>query len=276
MATRTHAPIDPSVVRGIAKVLGATETGLTGSEIGELLTMCRIPDPGAGITKWRRLHLALHNQQVNDKASNCVIRFVTEAMAPARYVPQPESFADRQDALNAVLVLAGLRVLDNGKVARAKQARTLDEAASLANRLQSELRRRATHPEVLRYCRVELLRNSNFHAVFEATKGLAERLREMTGLDADGAALIDTAFALGDHNRPRVRINALSNETERSEHKGFANLIKGVFGLFRNVTAHAPRAVWSITEQDALDLFTTLSLVHRRLDAAETPGHNGA
>lgn len=272
MGAKRHPPIDTSVVRGVAKVLGDTECGLTGSEIGELLELCRIMDPGSGITKWKRLYEALHNQQVHDMASNCVIRFVSVAMAPARYVSQRELFAARQDALNEVLALSGLKVLDDGRIARAKQARTLDEAASLASRLQAELRRRGTHAEVLRYCREELLRNSNFHAVFEATKGLAERLREMTGLDADGSALVDTAFALGEHNTPRIRINALSTETERSEHKGFANLIRGVFGLFRNVTAHAPRAVWAVTEEDGLDLFTTLSLIHRRLDRADTPG----
>jgi uncharacterized protein (TIGR02391 family) len=46
------------------------------------------------------------------------------------------------------------------------------------------------------------------------------------------------------------------------------NLMKGMFGAFRNVTAHAPRISWEITEQDALDLLTIASLLHRRLDAA--------
>lgn len=177
--------------------MGETEGGLTGGEIGELLALCRIPEPGAGMTKWRRLYEALHNKQVRDRAANCVIKFVSVAMSPARYVSQPELFAARQDALN-LLFLRGLRVLDDRRIARAKQARTLDEAATLASRLQGELRPRGTHPEVLRYCREELLRNGNFHAVFEATKGLAQRLRDMTGLDADGATLVDPAFALGE------------------------------------------------------------------------------
>jgi uncharacterized protein (TIGR02391 family) len=270
-----HPQIDTSVVRGVARVLGDTDTGLTRGEIGELLALCRIPDPAPGTTKWKRLYAALHDKQAHDGASNCVIRFVSEALAPARHVSAPELFAPRQDAVNEVLVLGGLRVRNDGRVAKAKQARTLDEAANLASRLEAELRRRGTHQEVVRYCREELLRNSNYHAVFETTRGVAQRLRDMTGLDVDGAALVDAAFALGEHNSPRVRINALSTETERSEHKGFANLIKGVFGLFRNVTAHAPRIVWPVPENDALDLFTTLSLIHRRLDAADTPGRQG-
>jgi len=41
-----------------------------------------------------------------------------------------------------------------------------------------------------------------------------------------------------------------------------------VFSAFRNTTAHAPKIHWNITELDALDILTTMSLVHRRLDNA--------
>jgi uncharacterized protein (TIGR02391 family) len=44
--------------------------------------------------------------------------------------------------------------------------------------------------------------------------------------------------------------------------------LKGVFGTFRNVTAHAPKIHWTIEEQDALDLLTMVSYLHRRLDRA--------
>ena len=40
---------------------------------------------------------------------------------------------------------------------------------------------------------------------------------------------------------PRLAFNTLRIETERSEQKGLINLFKGLFGTFRNVTAHAPR-----------------------------------
>ena len=46
------------------------------------------------------------------------------------------------------------------------------------------------------------------------------------------------------------------------------NLIEGLFGAFRNMTAHTPKIYWNITEQDALDILTTISLIHRRLDTA--------
>jgi uncharacterized protein (TIGR02391 family) len=60
----------------------------------------------------------------------------------------------------------------------------------------------------------------------------------------------------------------LRTETEQSEQKGFANLVRGMFGTFRNVTAHAPKLRWPIDEQDALDLLSLVSYLHRRIDAA--------
>jgi hypothetical protein len=46
------------------------------------------------------------------------------------------------------------------------------------------------------------------------------------------------------------------------------NLMKGMFGALRNVTADAPKVSWNVTEQDALDLLTIASMIHRRIDAA--------
>ena len=63
-------------------------------------------------------------------------------------------------------------------------------------------------------------------------------------------------------------LNALQTEPERLEQTGFGNLLKGIFGTFRNVTAHAPKLKWAIGEQDALDLLTMVSYARRRLDQA--------
>ena len=97
---------------------------------------------------------------------------------------------------------------------------------------------------------------------------MADKIRNMTGLVGDGATLIDQAFGLGQTGIPFLALNSLQTETERDEQKGLMNLIKGMFGAFRNVTAHAPKIFWKVTEQDALDLLTIASLIHRRLDSA--------
>jgi uncharacterized protein (TIGR02391 family) len=110
---------------------------------------------------------------------------------------------------------------------------------------------------------------SLFHAVFEATKGLAARLRTLSGSTLDGSDLIDHCFA-SKTGTPVIRINPYVSHSDRSEHGGFANLLRGVFGTFRNPPAHTPRASadWTISETDALDLFSMLSFLHRRLDMA--------
>ena len=128
------------------------------------------------------------------------------------------------------------------------------------------------HADVLRFCRAELLEKDYFHAVFEATKSIADKLRTKTGLGSDGSTLVDQALGLKGTQLPLLAFNALESESERSEHRGLMNLIKGVFGAFRNTSAHAPRIHWKVTQQDALDILTTISLIHRRLDSTARTG----
>jgi uncharacterized protein (TIGR02391 family) len=115
---------------------------------------------------------------------------------------------------------------------------------------------------VLKYCRTELLQDNYFHAVFEATKGLAQRIRDLSGVDADGAALVDRAFSI---ERPVLAFNTLRSQTEKTEHKGFAALLKGCFAAVRNPLAHEPKILWE-GEDDAADYLSLISLLHRKLD----------
>ena len=71
---------------------------------------------------------------------------------------------------------------------------------------------------------------------------------------------------------PKLAFNTLQSESEQSEHTGLMLLIKGMFGLFRNPTAHTPKISWVMKEQDALDLLTVVSFIHRRLDEAVPTG----
>jgi uncharacterized protein (TIGR02391 family) len=112
--------------------------------------------------------------------------------------------------------------------------------------------------------RSELMQDNYFHAVFEAAKGLAQRIRDLSGEQADGAALVDRVFSV---DRPLLAINSLQTETERSEHKGFAALLKGCFAAIRNPLAHEPKILWQ-GEDDAADYLSLISLVHRKLDDA--------
>jgi uncharacterized protein (TIGR02391 family) len=255
-------------LEALCDILGATDTGLTGSEIGRYLRECGIDDPEPSITKRRRLFAALRQRQARDGCANSVLAFVKRVMDPVRYVGSREYFERKRTEVNTVLAFSGLTLSEDGRLLRATAARTLSEAEAAASALRKSLIERKVHADVLKFCRAELVVDNYFHAVFEATKSVGEKLRDRSGRVSDGAALVDEALALGASGIPRLAFNSLTTDSERSEHTGLMNLIKGLFGAFRNTTAHAPKIHWKITEQDALDILTTVSLVHRRLDTA--------
>lgn len=178
----------------------------------------------------------------------------------------------KRDELSKGLAFAGYELGEDGLLRPRAAARTLPEAEQRANRLRTALQRREVHGDVLRFCRAELIQDNYFHAVLEATKGLTNKIRARTGLTGDGGPLAEQALGLGQARTPFLAFNSLRTESEQSEQKGPLNLMKGLLGTFRNPTAHAPEISWNMTEQDALDLLTMASFLHRRLDrAARTP-----
>jgi uncharacterized protein (TIGR02391 family) len=254
---------DEATLQAVCDVLGDTHTGLTGSEIGQILERCGIDDPYPSMTKRVRLFEALKHRQQHDKCGNLVVGFIYQAMQPVRYAENPTIFEDRRSRLNRVLAFAGYTLLEEGKLQPISTAKTLSEAQERAHQLRRELIDRQVHPDVLKFCRAELLQDNYFHAVFEATKSVADKIRQKSGLTEDGAELVDRAFG---GNTPILAFNTLQTPTERSEHTGLMNLIKGLFGTFRNTTAHVPKITWTINKQDALDMLSMTSLLHRRLD----------
>jgi uncharacterized protein (TIGR02391 family) len=263
-----------SVLTRVAQVLADTADGLTGRQIGDLLARLGMEDPFPQETKWRRLEEAFVRRQNRDGNPKRIITFVTHVMSPANYRDAPELFTLRQDRLDGVLTFVGLRVTDQGRVAKGERSTTLDEASRNATSLREELRRRGTHAEVLRYCTVELLKKNNFHASLEATKSVFERLRQLAGVSGDGALLVDTVLSLGKTGMPIVAINDLMSQTDRDEQTGFANVVKGLAGMFRNPVAHDPRVLRVVTDTQLLELMTALSMAHHRLDGA-TVRRNG-
>lgn len=258
------APFDETTLRAISDILGDTAEGLSGREIHQLLEASGgAGDQSAGSSKRETLFAALKLRQQQDRTGNGVIAFILHAMNPVRYTRVPHLFEQRRFQLNKVLVFVGLALDAGGNLSAAQPAHNLGEAQERAGRLYKTLLTRQAHSDVLRFCRAELLQDNFFHAVFEATKSIADKIREKSGLTSDGAPLIDEAFV---GKSPRLAFNSLQTETDRSEHTGLMNLFKGLFGTFRNTTAHAPKIKWAIDEQDALDMLTFVSYLHRRLD----------
>lgn len=258
---------DLGVLQSISDILGDTQRGFSGSKIGQYLNECNIPDPFPTHTKRLRIFEALKAKQSSDNCGNNVAAFIHHAMNPVRHHDAREWFEDTRSRLNHVLAFAGYELGDNGKLHTVEKAETHLQVVARASSLKEHLLLRKVHPDVLRYCREELLVDNYFHAVFEATKSVADKIRNLSGLQSDGAELVDEAFAFKSAI-PYLALSSLRTESERSEQRGFMNLLRGLFGTFRNTTAHAPKITWKIEEQDALDILSLVSLLHRRLDSA--------
>jgi uncharacterized protein (TIGR02391 family) len=254
-----------SELEAIAQALADTNSGLTGTEIGHLLATLKIDDVTPEMTKWKRLYNAFAKRQNLAHNRRAILQFIREAMKPERYAMKQDRFEPMRLNINRVLALCGLIVDAGGKLSPVEQATTLSEANHRADDLRADLTRRGVHTDVLVFCKAELVGENYFHAVLEATKSIAEKIRKRTGLTEDGAKLVDLALC---GNSPRLSINAHSTESHRSEQSGFANLVKGTFGMFRNPTAHEAKILWAMTKEDAEDLLSLASLVHRRLDSA--------
>ncbi len=163
-------------------------------------------------------------------------------------------------------MLNGLEIQDNGKIIETIKAETLDDVDIRIKSLEQKLSDRNIHEEVKKYCIKDYLRKDYFDAVFEAAKGVAQRVRDITGLSSDGGTLFQNAFSKKD---PYLYFNLLKNESEISEFTGLKELLESIFHLVRNPQAHTPKINWRIEEEKALDILTLISLAHKYLDQCQ-------
>lgn len=252
-------PFPEGQVESLSRLLG--ECG-SGTDITRVLQDRGLVESSGESTKWRRLYWVFMEAQGQYHCANKVLDFIQSFMTPARFVRKVEDFEARRNELNIILAFSGLEYGSDGRFRQCETASTLDEAEKRFRTLRGKFQGRRIHAEVLRYCRAELLQDNYFHAVFEASKGLAQRIRDLSGSDRDGAALVDHVFAV---ESPILAFNSLRTETERSAHKGFAALLKGCFGAIRNPLAHEPKILWE-GEEDAADYLSLISLLQRKLD----------
>lgn len=248
------------LVEKISRLIGDWESGTT---ISAKLRQMGLFDNLEGMTKWKRLNNCFAQTQAKYGDCREILKFLQKVMSPVNYIGDTITFHTRQSALNELLVFAGVRCDDEAKFHAVEPALSIDESLAKVNSLRRKLTERNVHEKVLAYCTRELVVNDVFHAVFEACKGLFQTIREKSGCTEDGAALIDKVFC---GSTPILAMNTLQTETERSEQRGFASLLKGCASACRNPVAHEPRILWGGTEEDAIDSLMLVSLLHKKLD----------
>lgn len=218
-------------------------------------------------TKWKRLKAYFLQAQKVRHNDSCVRDAIAHFLNPALFLQSREKFEECRCRLNAALALVGLYLNERSVLQIVSKAETLDEAERRASSLLSKVRERNMHKEIERYCKADLVREDFYDVVFESCKGVFERIREFANLnDKDGVALVDIVFS---SERPRILVNNFQTQSEISEHRGLANLLRGLYGTFRNPAAHELKVRWKMTEEEVLEALSLISFVHRRLDIAK-------
>lgn len=260
MAAMPKIPTD--VLRELCDTVAATTSEFSGSDITKLLRACRIPEIGGG-NKRDTLYNSLEGKQNQDGVGNNILGFFQSYVSPATNIRNAERQKRRLQEVNPLLRLMGYEFDNRAMLNVIEAATTIDEAHQRADDLQQRLKGRGVHEDVLRFCNAQLLQENYFHAVLEATKSLADKVREKTGLATDGAELFEEVFAI---RQPKLALSALRTPSQQSEQKGLTKLLVGTFSMFRNVTAHSPQISWEINREDAIDCLTLVSFLHRQLD----------
>ena len=255
-------PFSDDSIEALAKALGDCGTGY---DIDLILEKCQIEDNSNESTKWRRLKWVFTEIQRKNGCADKILEFMRHYLNPLRLHNRniTDMFLPRRGMINWILSFNDLQFSDDGKFCMKDEARTFNEAVRQEQNLQGKMRQRDFHPEMIKYCKDEIEREEYFHAVFEAAKGLAQRIREKSGVnDKDGVDLVNRVFS---EKKPMLALNQLQTPTEQNEQKGFASLLRGCFGLIRNPVSHEPKIHWK-GEDDAADYLSLLSLLHRKLD----------
>lgn len=260
--------LKPSTLEKISEIIGDTNEGLTGSQIHAFLLQAGIDDISGSdhyLPKRKKLYNAFANFQNTKHCANHILIFIQLVLDPFRFTENKCLFQDMLRAVNKLLAFEGYRLNDNGKFSKIKKACSISDLDVKVNNLKQELKERNAHEQIFKYCTKELLNEDYFHAVFEACKGVFQRIRDLAEVQEDGYKLVEEVFSAN----PILIINGYQKQSEIDEQKGFCNMLKGLCGMFRNPSAHEVSIYWPIEEQDALEILGLISYCHRRLDKAQ-------
>jgi uncharacterized protein (TIGR02391 family) len=104
-------------------------------------------------------------------------------------------------------------------------------------------------------------------AVLNAVVALFDLIRERTGVDKDGAALVGEVFSL---DNPKLVFTTLANESGKNDQKGFMQILQGTYVGIRNPKAHSLGS--DLDQRKAGQYLAFLSILVRRVDEATIPG----
>lgn len=260
---------DQQKVESICDIIADTDNGLTGSDLKHLLDVCGVPyDPRIAPNKRQWFFNCLAGKFNQEHSLLLFKRIIENAVNPARFtnLDKREQYSFLVNGINKVLLLEGYKIDSAGEIVKTVQAKNLNEVDRRVNEREAKFQKQNFHPSVVHLAKKEYISGQYFEAVFEASKGLSKRVREMTGLTGDGANLFEKAFST---KNPYLVLNRLETETERNEHNGLRTLLNAIFLMFRNPQAHNLKLDWPVNEVKALDALSLISFAFKGLDQCQ-------
>jgi uncharacterized protein (TIGR02391 family) len=180
------------------------------------------------------------------------------AFAPADFSDRLEHFVETRDRL-----IARLSATRDGFEERLQSA-----PASLTVRALRAYQGLDLHPEIER-ASGDLYRDGHYaNAIEDAVKALNDLVRMRSGASADGTALMEGAFS---PKNPILAFNALADQSDFDEQKGFMMLFSGAVAGLRNPRAH--KLIQDDPER-ALEFIAFVSLLAKLLDGAKNAADN--
>lgn len=255
------AKFDEQALRNFASVLANI---LMHGKITEMLALCNIPQ-AEGSNKSDRIYYALKRIQDRNDCGNNVMDLIQKTITPKRYDDYQE-FENHRASINEKLLYEGYEINEKGEVLQCKKAQTIPEAKERSQKIKTKIRGMRIHSEIIKYCDEEWLNEDYFHAIEEVAKSVFDRLRNMTGIQQDGGALVTSCFSSGQSGVPLLALNRLETESEKSEQKGFMNFCIGFYGLYRNPKAHNVRVNEEVKLEQFAEVLVVASIIHERLD----------
>lgn len=260
--------IDNQCIETISKILGELTTG---SKITRILSKYNWIDhdtiSGQRIlsTKWKRISASLSAEIRKANSATPFFKMIEEIMDPINFNNEQETWTKNKNGINFALSFYGYELTDAGKIKSVKAANTYSEAIDRTKNLLEKLKNHNIHPDILKFCKPELLDENYFHAIFEASKSVFDKIRNITLSTKDGNSLINEAFIV---KNPSIILkgNKLTTNDEISEYNGLKSLLNTICYFYRNPSAHSPKLFNPTSENDAITAFIIMSLAHQQLD----------
>lgn len=108
-------------------------------------------------------------------------------------------------------------------------------------------------------------------AVLNSILAIFDLMRERTGLDLDGAALVTQVLSL---DKPRLVLSEIATESGRNDQKGFMQILVGAYLGIRNPKAHSLNH--DLDPEKAAQYLIFASLLARRIYEASVVPENGS